>query len=436
MIRTFIKSKLLTRVTPLLALWLVFLPVQAQEDPITLTFSNFWTDLESGSGLLVQQRLAAYKEAYPNVTTELQTQAHDEYITKFRVLASADDLPDVFIMNADQTTPLSNGGQLLNITEDLNADPAWRDLQNPGGMVEWTRDGNIYGMPSQMIITHVIYWNKAMFAEVGLDTFPDTWEGLKEAIVKLKEARHTPIALGSKAGWPLFDCLFGTLAFRSIGLDWYNQLLAHEVKFTDPEFVRALTTFKELVDIGAFNADATSLDNAQARALYYNQDAAMFIEGNWAISEGLAVDAPEDVQAATGIALWPAIPEGKGAANEVTWAAGWGWGLNSKLEGAKRDAAIALVKALSDEDYGRARVEMGQSAAQTVAEFDASKLPPLLVELNTMSQNWKAVPILTLGFPTSVTDVLSTGLQEIMTGQATPEDVAADVQTEYEDYAE
>ena len=426
-------SRFVTRVLSVVLLG-AFLSARAQE-PITLTFSNFWTDPEADSGLLVQDRLAAFKKAYPNVTVELQTQAHDEYITKFRVLASADNLPDVFIMNADQTTPLSNGDQLLNITEDLNADPAWRDLQNPGGMVEWTRGEQVYAMPAQMIITHVIYYNQKMFAEIGLDTFPDSWDGLKDAIVKLKEAGHTPIALGAKAGWPLFDCLFGTLAFRSIGLDGYNRLLAHEVKFSDAEFMNALTSFKELVDLGALNQDATSLDNEQARTLYYNQQAAMFIEGNWAIGEGLEVDAPKAVLDATGLAIWPAVPNGLGKANEVTWAAGWGWGLSSKLEGAKRDAAIALVKALSDEDYGRERIEMGQAAAQNVTDFDASKVPPLLAELNTMSQSWKAVPILTLGFPTSVTDVLSEGLQELITGQATPEDVANDVQTEYDDYA-
>ena len=423
-------------ITRILTIVLVGVSLSARaQEPVSLTFSNFWTDPDSGSGLLVQNRLAAFKAAHPNVTVELQTQAHDEYITKFRVLASADDLPDVFIMNADQTTPLSNSGQLLNITEDLNADPAWRDLQNPGGMVEWTREGQVYAMPAQMIITHVIYYNQEMFREVGLDTFPNSWDGLKEAVVKLKEAGHTPIALGSKAGWPLFDCLFGTLAFRSIGLDWYNRLLAHEVAFTDPEFVHALALFKELVDLGAFNQDATSLDNVQARALYYNQQAAMFIEGDWAIGEGLAVDAPEAVRDATGLAIWPAVPDGLGEANEVTWAAGWGWGISGKLEGAKRDAAVALVKALSDEDYGRGRIEIGQAAAQNITDFDASKLPPLLVKLNTMSQDWKAVPILTLGFPTSVTDVLSEGLQEIITGQATPEEVAADVQAEYDDYA-
>ncbi len=402
------------------------------QEPVTLRLGHFWTDPASGSGLLVQNRLKAFKEAYPNVTVELQTQAHDEYITKFRVLASADDLPDVFIMNADQTTPLSNGGQLLDLTDALAADPAWRDLQNPGGMTEWTRDGRVYAMPAQMIVTHVIYWNETLFEEAGYDSFPATWDELKTAIVALQEAGHTPIALGSKAGWPLFDCLFGTLAFRATGLEWYNRLLAGEASFTDPEFVSALTHFEELVDLGAFNQDATSLDNEQARSLYYNAQAAMFIEGNWAIPEGLATDAPAAVRDATGLAIWPAVPGGNGAADEVTWAAGWGWGVSDRLEGAERDAALALLEMLSDEAYGRARIEDGQGAAQLVTDFDASKLPPLLVELNEKAQEWQAVPILALGFPTSVTDILSNGLQDLITGQATPEEVAEELQAEYE----
>lgn len=410
--------------------------VQAQDEPIDLTFSHFWADNTAGAGLVVQDALDRFTAAHPNVNVTSETMSHDEYYTKFRVLAASDELPDVFIMNADMTAPLSSGGLLLDITDDLAADPEWRDMQIPGGMVEWARNERNYGVPAQMIITHVIYWNQDIFEEIGLEEFPSDWEGLTSAITALKDAGYTPIALGSKAGWPLFDCLFGTLSFRATGLEWYNSLLAHEAAFTDPEFLLALNTFKELVDLGAFNDDASSIDNMQARTLYYNGQAAMFIEGNWAISEGLAVDAPPEIAEATGLALWPALPEGKGEANEVTWAAGWGWALNGKLEGAKREAAVALVKELSSMDFGRQRLEMGDLPGQIVTEFDGSAIPPLFVELNEMSLDWSAVPILTLGFPPSVTDLIWQGLQEIMTGQATPEDVAAKVQAEYALYAE
>ncbi len=421
----------------MLALLVIPFASQAQDEPVTLTFQHFFTDPEIGAGLAVQTQLDAWLAEHPNVTVEMETVSHDEYYTKFRVLAASNELPDMFIMNADMTTPLAAGGLLMDITDDLNADPEWRDLQNPGGMWEWTRNDRVYGLPAQMIITHVIYYNRAILEEVGVTEFPDTWEGFTDAIVQLREAGYTPIALGAKAGWPLFDCLFGTLSFRVTGLDWYNRLLAHEAAFTDSEFVRVLEVFQNLVEMGAFNEDANSIDNAQARTLYYNGEAAMFMEGNWAIGAGgISTDAPEEIRDNTGMALYPAIPDGLGADNQVTWAAGWGWSLNANLTPAEREAAISLLKAISNEDYGRIRIEEGDLSAQTVTDYNTENLYPLFVELNQMSTEWEAVPILTLGFPASVTDVLWTGLAEIISGQSTPEEVAAETQAEYEKYVE
>lgn len=403
-------------------------PTEAPVENVALTFSHFWTEADGIAGELLQKRLDSWLVENPNVTLDVQILSHDEYYNKFRVLASSNELPDVFIMNADMTTPLSVSGQVLDITEDLNADTEWRDLINPGLMTEWTRDGKAYALPSQVIMTHQIFYNTEIFTEVGIEKFPATWEEMTTAIEKLKAAGYTPIALGAKGGWPLYDCLFGTLSFRATGVDWYNNLLARNAEFTDPEFVNALTVFKQLVDLGAFNADATSLDNMQARSLYYNRDAAMFIEGGWAIAGALDL---EEVESVTDIGLWPAVPDGLGQPNEVTWASGWGWAANSTLTGAERDAAISLLKALSDEEYGRNRLENGLATPQLITEYDGSALPRLFKVETEYSNNWTAVPVLTLGFPSSVTDVLANGLQEILTGQNSPEDVAQAVQDEY-----
>ena len=82
------------------------------------------------------------------------------------------------------------------------------------------------------------------------------------------------------------------------------------------------------------------------------------------------------------------------------------------------------------------RLEGGDLPGQKITEFDGSALPRLFVELNQQSLDWEAVPILTLGFPASVTDVLWKGLQDLMTGQKSPEEVAAAIQVEYEKYQE
>ena len=88
-----------------------------------------------------------FQSAFPNVTLNQEVMSHDEYLTKFKTLAAADELPDVFEINGDQITGLSSGGLLLDLAPDFTADPAWRDAQAPGMLWEWTRGDSIYAVP-------------------------------------------------------------------------------------------------------------------------------------------------------------------------------------------------------------------------------------------------------------------------------------------------
>src|SRR5690606_19236410 len=69
-------------------------PAQSAADaaqPIELTFSHFWGDPTTGAGKVVQSRLDEWLAANPNVTVKTETMSHDEYYTKFRVLASSNE---------------------------------------------------------------------------------------------------------------------------------------------------------------------------------------------------------------------------------------------------------------------------------------------------------------------------------------------------------
>lgn len=403
----------------------------AQEEEITLTFSHFRTE-DSAEFVAFYEALETWKAEHPNIKLEEEIMSHDEYLPLFNVRAAANELPDVFMMLAANVDTASASGLVADISSDLEADPEWLDLQNPGAMVEWTRGDAVYAVPAQMIVTHLIYYNEEIFKEAGVETFPETWEELEDAIVKLQEAGYVPIALGNKERWVVADPVFGTLIFRATGLDWFFSLLDHEAAFTDPEFVAAVEAFDELVEMGAFNADANSLTNAQQRTLYYNKEAAMFIEGNWAITPMVA-DAPEDVLANTHLAIWPPLPDGQGEPGQVTGGAGWGYALNANLSEAKHEAAISLVKALSGEEYGKRMIEDGMMAAQLIEEYDESIVPALSVELNgKLASEWTVVPIFTNWTPPGILDVLGRSMQELMIGQASPEDVAQELQTEYE----
>jgi raffinose/stachyose/melibiose transport system substrate-binding protein len=418
-------------------------------DNVTLQFMHFYAPAPAGSSPapevpVFDNTLKQWLAEHPDVTVEQDALSHDEFETKFRALAAANELPDVFMINGNVITSLGvNAGQLYDLAPALKADPAWYNMQIPGSWDEWVRGDHTYAISMQMIITHVIYYNQDMFKKVGITgtnklwggNFPETWAGFKDAIVKLKKAGYTPIALGDKGKWLFRDSVFGTLSNRITGTDWNYKARLHQAKWNDPDFVKALETLKELMDLGAFNADATSIDNMQQRTLYYNKKAGMFIEGNWA-APAIDQDAPKDVAASTKMALFPAIPGGKGKATDTVTIAGWAWAINAKLKGQtdKLNAAISLLKALSDAEYGRMRMEAGQMPGQKVDKFDASKLSPLSAAFFSMIPKTTGLPHLTIPFPPSVDDVLGTGLQNMIAGKATPKQVADKVQADWDKY--
>src|SRR5690606_5570452 len=209
------------------------LAAQAQEQ-IELTMQHFQSD-DSVGAVLFRNAIADFEAAHPNVSVRQETTTHDEYITLFNVEAASGELPDVFMILAANIDSTQAAGLLADLGPDFAADVDWLNAQNPGAMLEWTRGDSIYAIPTQMIVTHLIYYNQAIFDEVGIEEFPTTWEDFKSAITTLNDAGYIPIALGNKERWVVADPLFGTMIFRATGLDWFNNLLTGDAKFTDPE---------------------------------------------------------------------------------------------------------------------------------------------------------------------------------------------------------
>jgi raffinose/stachyose/melibiose transport system substrate-binding protein len=403
----------------------------APAEKVTLTFMNTLDPAQAGPLDAYQPALKKWMAENPNVTLQQDVMSHDEYETKFRTLAAADQLSDVFYINGNMIVALGDGGKLHDFAPDLTSDATWKAGFNPGSFPEYVRGDKTYAIPAQEIVTHLIYYNTDIFKAAGINTFPTTWADFIAAIKTLKAAGYTPLAMGDKGKWLMRDPLFGTLANRYTGTDWLLKTEVHQAKWTDPEFVAALNGFKEMVDAGAFNADATAIDDSQMLTLYYNKKAAMFIDGNWA-GASVDKDAPKDVAAATEIAMVPAVPDGKGAPNATVTTSGWGWGINANLSGAKLAAAVSLVKALSSVEFGKAFIESGNLAAQVVPNFDQSKLTPTVAKVDAFIQTTVGCPHLTIPFPPAIDDILATGLQDMLVGAVTPDQLAGKLQAEWD----
>lgn len=403
----------------------------APAEKVTLTFMHYNDPAQALPNDPFQATVKQWQADNPNVTLQQDIMSHDEFETKFRTLAAANQLPDMFYINGNMIPSLGDGGALHDFAPDLAADATWKAGFNPATFAEFTRGAKIYAVPSTAIVTHLIFYNTDIFKAAGINTFPTTWADFITAIKTLKAAGYTPIAMGDKGKWLMRDPLFGTLANRYTGTAWLLATEQHQAKWTDPDFVAALNGFKELVDAGAFNADATAIDDSQMLTLYYQKKAAMFIDGNWA-GGSVDKDAPKDVAAATEIAMFPAVPNGKGDPNATVTTVGWGLGINSNITGAKLAAAVSLLKALSTVAYGKAYIEAGNLAPEIVPSFDHSKLTPTVAKVDAFIQTTVGCPHLTIPFPPAIDDILATGLQDMMVGAVTSDQLAAKLQAEWD----
>jgi len=373
-----------------------------------------------------------FKEAHPDVTFDEEIQSHDNYETKVKTLAAANELPDLFLVKPSMVSTFVENGLLLPLNDQLDKNAAWKNGFVEGVLEPYTIDGKTYGVQMTGGPTHVIYYNKDLIAKAGFEQFPQTWTEFETLIKELVKQKVTPIALGNKGKWVANSSYLSTLGDRFTGTEWFNSLAANEgAKFTDPEFVQALSALNNLVTIGAFNKDMNSIDNSQQRTVYYNGKAAMFIEGSWAVN-AVETNAPKEIVEKTGLAVFPAIEGAKGEQNSVSGGGGWAYAVNADVDPAKLDDIQKLIQSLTDSEAAKLVLEYRDIPSSKVENIESIELSPMSKELIQLLETTKYAPIYDTRLSPGLTESMNTTMQEMMIGKYTPQQAAEVMQKEYE----
>lgn len=404
----------------------------SKDEKITLTFisNNPKATADKGQGKAFYAALEKFRADNPNVTVKDEGYG-SEYGTKLKTLGAANELPDVFLLEGNVVANFSENNLIKPINDVLEADAGLKDKYLPGAFSDVSIGDRIYGLPYKLSSTSMIFYNKDIFNEAGIAEFPQTWDELKEAVTKLKEKGYVPIAVGNKDKWLMQSSILSTLGDRFTGTDWTMSIKDRTgAKFTDPEFVNALKEIKALSDMDAFNTDLNSISNNDQRGLYYNKKAAMFFEGAWAIS-AVTNDAPKEILDATEIAVIPSVNGGKGDPNAMSGGAGFGYTFNPSLTGAKRDAAIALIKAITGEHFAKADLENNEFPAYVITDYDKSKIGVLTQKYLDLVAKGNFVPVYDMKFDPDVIEAINNGVQNL-TLKSTPEEIAEKIQKVYD----
>jgi raffinose/stachyose/melibiose transport system substrate-binding protein len=259
---------------------------------------------------ILKESVDAYNAGHPDKKITLQLFANDDYKQKLRVAFGAGQGPDIFF---------SWGGGALGdyVTSGKVAEITPTDLDTgrftPSVLKTATFDGKVYGIPANGLAPVVLYYNRKVLDAAGLQP-PKTFDDLKAAVGVLKGKGVTPISLAANSKWPtlmwheyLLDRVGGAAVFDRIGAGAGSAWL-------DPSVTEANRLLQELVGLGAFgdNASSLSYDQGAATALLYTGKAGFELMGTWEYAN-IVKAAPDFVSSGDlGYVAFPAVTGGKG----------------------------------------------------------------------------------------------------------------------------
>jgi ABC-type glycerol-3-phosphate transport system substrate-binding protein len=138
-----------------------------------------------------------------------------------------------------------------------------------------------YAMPLNYHVS-AMWYNPSVMEAAGVAVPIETWDGLMDACETLKGAGVIPFALGSKDSWTA-QFWFDYILLRTAGPEYRARLMAGEASYTDPEVIRTMELWGELVSAGCFNEDANAKGYTDAADMVANGDAAMNLMGTWIV---------------------------------------------------------------------------------------------------------------------------------------------------------
>lgn len=403
------------------------IPVQAEE--VKEITWMFWDDLAATEDLIslgyadiIERYNAEYEGQYhvTAITTNLE-----EYDTKLNALIAAGQTPDMFICNPGPNMDVYvDAGVAADLTPILTGDEAdWYATFTDGIFERMTYDGKIMAVPTNFAAA-CVYYNTEMFEAAGVEV-PTTYDELLDACAKLEEAGYTAISCSAGTAWCL-SMIAGYLCDRQ-GVD-LNAIANHEANWTDQVCIDAGYKLQELST--HFQATAAGDSNDQATAAFYNGEAAMLIQGSWAIAQ-INGSSPE-FEEKCGVFQFPGI-DGANDPNRMIVKTD---NLLMSATTENQDAVIALMKMFTDETAQTYTAEVGgKFPIIKDVEIDYEVAPAQLSYVQDIMS--KATG--TFGFYNESLDSVEAGdcfdnaMVDIFLGNQTPEEAFATVQAFYEE---
>tara|TARA_R110002020_G_scaffold113518_21_gene261174 strand:- start:2878 stop:4143 length:1266 start_codon:yes stop_codon:yes gene_type:complete len=409
-------NKLLTSLMVATALTASALPAAAEQTKLTMYYP-----IAVGGPLtkVVDGMIEGFEKENPDIDVEaIYAGNYDD--TRVRALSAINsgEAPQLSVLFSIDAYDLIEQDLIVPFDDVVTGEDGqkWLDSFYPALMKNGQIDGKTWGIPFQRS-TIVMYYNKDMFKEVGLDPNapPATWEALVENAKALTKDGRWGIMVPS-TGYPywMFQCFAiqnGEELMNSEGTETY---------FTDPKVVEALEFWRGLATDAKVMPEGTVEWGTLRQAFLQGQTAMM-----WHSTGNLSA-VKKDATFDFGVAMLPANVQPGSPTG------GGNFYLFKGSDEAEQQAALKLVQYMTAPDraaewsIATGYVGVSPAAYETKALQDYTKsFPPALVARDQLEV---AIPEFSTYETARVREALNNAIQATLTGSKSAEEALGEAQ--------
>ena len=385
-------------------------------DGRTLTLAS----VDQGS---VEEVVKAFEAANPGVTVRFTTSGADQYQQQIRTQLASGTAPDVMTVwpgngNPAATHVLAKPGYLLDLSDRPWAAKLPEAVRSVAGY-----EGRTYNAVFGLNGIGAVYNEQAM-AKAGL-TPPGTWTELL-AFCAAAAGKGTPaFALGIQDNWVTQLALYALAATVVYGADrdFDARMRAGQATFANSAWTTAMAKYQEMDRNGCFQKNPLGTSYEASQELVASGRTLGIIQGNWVVA------LLKEKNPASSYVLVPLPATDDPGSFLMPAAAGAGYGVNAKAK--NRELALRFVDFVMSS--GGMTVFNAKQGSLPSLPDSGSAVDPAFTELTTFIRGDRTVPFMDQLWPNAkVQQTMLTGLQEIFSGQSTPDRVLAAMDAAYE----
>ncbi len=223
-------------------------------------------------------------------------------------------------------------GRIEELTEYINEDEEWKAMIEPAVLESCSEeDGSIYLGPisTAAFSCSGMFWNEELFAQAGIEKFPETWEEFWECCEQLSACGITPLALHTEGtAWAPMLIATAEAASTEEGAAFMNEF--YPDTYQNESGLRIAQTLQKLFRYTTDDALYTDFDVSYDN--FFSGQAAMIPNGYWMMDQ-----IPEEWQDKV---RFSPFPENKMVSSPETF----GWAIVSGYSDEVKEGAAALLK--------------------------------------------------------------------------------------------